>query len=71
MKDTGLGIPAAALPTIFDPYPRAHRGAQGTGLGLAVVKGLVEAHGGAIGVESVEGHGSCFTVSLPQARRRE
>jgi signal transduction histidine kinase len=48
-----------------------HRGAQGTGLGLAVVKGLVEAHGGAIGVESVEGHGSCFTVSLPQARRRE
>ena len=71
VKDTGLGIPAAALPTIFDPYRRAHRGAQGTGLGLAVVKGLVEAHGGTIGVESVEGHGSCFTVSLPKARRRE
>ncbi len=71
VKDTGLGIPADALPTIFDPYRRAHRGLQGSGLGLAVVKGLVEAHGGTIAVESVEGQGSCFTVTFPQAPRPE
>jgi signal transduction histidine kinase len=71
VKDTGLGIPADALPTIFDPYRRAHRGLQGSGLGLAVVKGLVETHGGTIAVESVEGQGSCFTVSFPQALRPE
>ena len=65
VEDTGLGIPADALPTIFDPYRRAHRGHKGSGLGLAVVKGLVEAHGGQITVESEEGKGSCFTVSLP------
>jgi len=70
VEDTGPGIPAAALPTIFDPYRRAHRSAKGTGLGLAVVKGMVEQHGGRIGVESEEGKGSCFTVSLPRAGRR-
>jgi signal transduction histidine kinase len=64
--DTGLGIPAAALPTIFDPYKRAHSGHKGAGLGLAVVRGLVEAHGGRIGVESVEGEGSSFTMRLPR-----
>ena len=69
IRDTGLGIPADALPHIFDPYKRAHRGHKGAGLGLAVVRGLVEAHGGRIGVESVEGEGSCFTVSLPRAPR--
>ena len=69
VEDTGLGIPAAALPTIFDPYRRAHRGLRGTGLGLAVAKGMVEAHGGTIEVESEEGKGSCFTVSLPRASR--
>ena len=70
VEDTGLGIPAAALPTIFDPYRRAHRSAKGTGLGLAVVKGMVEQHGGRIAVESEEGKGSCFTVSLPRAGQR-
>ena len=69
VEDTGLGIPADALPRIFDPYRRAHHGPKGSGLGLAVVKGLVEAHGGHIEVESEEGKGSCFTVSLPRAPR--
>ena len=69
VEDTGLGIPADALPRIFDPYRRAHHGPKGSGLGLAVVKGLVEAHGGRIEVESEEGKGSCFTVSLPRTRR--
>ena len=67
VEDTGMGIPAEALATIFDPYRRAHRGPKGSGLGLAVVKGMVEQHGGGIAVESEEGKGSRFTVSLPRA----
>ena len=69
VTDTGVGIPADALPTIFDPYRRAHRGANGSGLGLAVVKGLVEGHGGTIAVESTEGQGSRFTVTFPRVPR--
>jgi signal transduction histidine kinase len=66
VEDTGVGIPADALPRIFDPYRRAHRDRTGSGLGLAVVKGLVEAHGGRIVVETEVGKGSCFAVSLPR-----
>lgn len=67
VEDTGLGIPAEALPWIFDPYRQAHGRRKGTGLGLAVVKGLVEAHGGTVGVRSEPGRGSCFTVTIPKA----
>jgi signal transduction histidine kinase len=48
IEDTGVGIPADALPWIFEPYRQAHGSRQGAGLGLAVVKGLVEAHGGTV-----------------------
>lgn len=68
VKDNGYGIPADELPYIFDRYSRVkgHRSlAVGTGLGLAVVKSLVEAHGGDITVESQEDIGSIFTVHLP------
>lgn len=68
VKDNGYGIPAAELPFIFDRYSRVkgHRSlAVGTGLGLAVVKSLIEAHGGHITVKSVEDKGSIFTVILP------
>ena len=67
VEDSGVGIPAEALPSIFEPYRQAHGRRQGTGLGLAVVKGLVEAHGGTVGVESEPGRGTCFTVTLPRA----
>jgi signal transduction histidine kinase len=66
VEDTGIGIPAAELPHIFDPYRQAHRVPGGSGLGLAIVKGLVEAHGGRVRVESVEGRGSRFLVRLPR-----
>jgi signal transduction histidine kinase len=66
VEDTGIGIPAADLPGIFDPYKQAHRGHGGSGLGLAIVKGLVEAHGGRIQVESEEGRGTRFIVRLPR-----
>jgi len=70
ISDTGFGIPAGDLPYIFDKFYRvrsaATRSIEGTGLGLAIVKGIVEAHHGRIDVESVEGHGTTFKVSLPE-----
>jgi signal transduction histidine kinase len=66
VEDTGLGIPAMALPHIFGWYEQAHRQRGGTGLGLPIVRGLVEAHGGRVTVESQEGKGSRFTVLLPR-----
>ena len=67
VEDTGVGIPAEALPTVFDPYRQAHRDRGGTGLGLAIVQGVAKAHGGRVIVESREGQGSCFTVHLPRS----
>ena len=67
VADTGAGIPADALPRIFDAWRQAHAGHGGTGLGLALVRGVVEAHGGRVAVASEEGKGSRFTVHLPRA----
>src|SRR5262245_12072348 len=66
VEDTGVGIPAMALPYIFGWYEQAHRQRGGTGLGLPIVRGLVGAHGGRVTVESHEGKGSRFTVLLPR-----
>jgi two-component system sensor histidine kinase ResE len=66
VEDTGRGIPAAALPYIFEWYRQAHQDPGGTGLGLAIARGAVEAHRGRISVESQEGKGSRFTVMLPR-----
>ena len=68
VRDTGVGIPAEALASIFEPYRQAHGRRQGSGLGLAVVKGLVEAHHGTVSVDSAPGQGSCFTIELPKAK---
>lgn len=69
VKDTGVGIEASDLPRVFERFYKADhsRGSSGTGLGLAVVKHTVEAHGGSVRVESRPGHGSNFTLSLPVA----
>ncbi len=66
VDDTGSGIPAEALPRVFDRYQQAHRGRGGSGLGLAIVKALAEAHGGSVRAESDEGKGSRFYVALPR-----
>jgi len=65
VEDTGVGIPADALPHVFDAYRQAHRERGGTGLGLAIVRGVAEAHGGRVTAESHEGKGSRFTILLP------
>ena len=65
VEDTGVGIPADLLVRIFEPYEQAHRGKGGSGIGLMMVRGLVEAHGGRVWAESEEGRGSRFTFTLP------
>ncbi len=69
VADTGEGIAPDDLPFIFDRFwrgdrSRSHDGGVGGGLGLAIVHQLVQAHGGEIAVESVEGHGTEFTITL-------
>jgi PAS domain S-box-containing protein len=69
VTDTGVGIPNADLPHIFDRFTRVSRNArQGTGLGLSIAKGIIEAHGGRMWVESQEGVGTTFFFTLPLAR---
>lgn len=69
VSDTGIGIPKEALGRIFEPFQQVEdpmtRRYGGMGLGLSIVKGLVELHGGRIWVESVPGRGSRFTFLLP------
>jgi two-component system sensor histidine kinase BaeS len=64
VRDTGAGIPADQLPTVFDRFAKS-ADSGGSGLGLAIAKRLVEAHGGTISAESVEGQGSTFTIRMP------
>ncbi len=67
VSDTGPGIPAEQLPHIFERFWQDARTARlGTGLGLSIAKGIVEAHGGRIWVESQEGSGSTFCFTLPR-----
>jgi signal transduction histidine kinase len=67
VRDTGPGIPADELPRIFDRLFRGDtsRTERGLGLGLSLVKAVVEAHGGTVEVRSESGRGSTFSVSLP------
>ncbi len=70
VRDSGPGIPAADLDLIFDRFHRARTaGTQpGTGIGLALAKELIALHGGSITVDSEEGFGSTFTVTLRKGR---
>ena len=69
VADSGTGIPAHELPHIFERFRRVEgarrRSHEGTGIGLALVKELVELHGGSIKAESTEAVGTAFTVTIP------
>jgi signal transduction histidine kinase len=70
VEDDGPGIPADVLPALFQRYsrgPTSRVQASGTGLGLLIVREIVEAHGGTVGVESVVGQGSRFWFRVPSA----
>jgi signal transduction histidine kinase len=66
VRDSGMGIAEEEVPQLFDRFWQADNvRRQGTGLGLPIVKGIVEAHGGRIWVESVKGRGSTFFFTIP------
>ncbi len=68
VRDTGTGIPADHLPHLFDRFWQAQRASRaGAGLGLFISKGIVDAHGGRIDVESEPGVGTAFRFSIPVA----
>ncbi|WP_134141088.1 sensor histidine kinase [Paraburkholderia sp. BL6665CI2N2] len=71
VRDNGLGIPAVALPRLFNAFQRLHGNvAAGEGIGLALVRRVVERHGGRVWAESKEGVGTTFYLSLPEAEAR-
>jgi signal transduction histidine kinase len=73
ISDRGIGIPASELGTVFSRFGRAtnarRKGISGSGVGLYVSRKIVETHGGSIAVQSKEGEGSTFTVTLPLVQR--
>ncbi len=73
VRDAGTGIPADKLPHIFEPFFTTKSGPDasgkgGTGLGLSMCRGIIEAHHGKIRVESTPGKGTAFTLKLPEAK---
>lgn len=66
VKDNGKGMNEEELKKIFKPFYQASENKPGTGIGLSIVKGIVEAHHGQVNVTSQPGHGSSFMITLPQ-----
>ncbi len=66
VSDDGPGIPADVVPRIFDPFFTTKDVGEGSGLGLSIVHGIIERHGGQIDVDSKPGQGTTFTISFPR-----
>jgi CheY-like chemotaxis protein len=71
ISDTGAGIDPKIIGSIFEPYFTTKGPGEGTGMGLAMVHGIVEKYGGRITVDSKLGKGSVFKIFLPTARKRQ
>jgi two-component system NtrC family sensor kinase len=71
VEDDGPGIPLDTLDAIFDPFFSTKAPGEGTGLGLAVSRALMEAMGGDLAVRPPSGHGACFTLQIPRAPRAD
>ena len=69
ISDTGAGIPEEILPRIFEPFFTTKESGNGTGLGLSVVYGIVERHGGTIDVQSKPHEGTTFTITFSRTQR--
>ncbi len=67
-RDNGPGIPEDVLTRVFDPFFTTKPVGEGTGLGLSIVHGIIDRHGGEIGVDSRPGEGTTFTISLPVSK---
>ena len=67
VADTGAGIPREIIPDIFEPFVTT-KGELGTGLGLWIVKGIIQSHTGTITVRSKVGRGTVFRIDLPIAK---
>ena len=65
IRDTGPGIPADIRDRIFEPFFTTKLDGKGTGLGLPIVKQIVEQHRGRLDLETAGGKGTCVTISLP------
>ncbi|HWQ09884.1 MAG TPA: ATP-binding protein, partial [Holophaga sp.] len=65
VEDTGPGIPPDVLARMFEPFFTTKDEGHGTGLGLAMVKGIVQQHDGLVKVDTAPGEGTCFRVLLP------
>ena len=71
VSDSGAGIPREIINSIFEPYFTTKAPGEGTGMGLAMVHGIVESYNGKITVDSILGKGTTFTIYLPVVRQRK
>ncbi len=69
VRDDGCGIPPEVMPKIFEPFVTTKENGHGTGLGLAVSRGIIERHSGQIKIDSEVGKGTTVTITLPVPSR--